>query len=108
MIDAGKLLDKIAFGGTSPKAGDYVKAMWMMLQQDAPDDFVIATGENHSVAEFAQEAFGTVGIKNWKKYVKVSKELFRPAEVDFLVGNASKARNILGWEPTVTFRELVK
>ena len=89
-------------------AGDYVQAMWMMLQQKKPDDYVIATGENHSVFEFAQEAFEVVGIKNWKKYVKVSKELFRPAEVDFLIGDSAKARKVLGWYPKVTFKELVK
>ena len=89
-------------------AGDYVEAMWMMLQQKEPDDYVIATGENHSVAQFCQEAFEVVGIKNWKKYVKVSKELFRPAEVDFLIGDLSKARKVLGWYPKVTFKKLVK
>ena len=89
-------------------AGDYVQAMWMMLQQDKPDDYVIATGENHSVAQFCQEAFKVVGIDNWKKYVKTSKEFIRPAEVDFLVGDSSKARRVLGWKPRVGFKELVK
>lgn len=89
-------------------SGDYVEAMWMMLQQDKPDDYVIATGENHSVAEFAKEAFSVVGIDNWKKYVRTSKEFIRPAEVDFLIGDASKARRVLGWKPKVTFKELVK
>ena len=89
-------------------AGDYVCAMWLMLQQEKAADYVIATGENHSVAQFAQEAFKVIGVKNWKKYVKVSKEFFRPAEVDFLVGDATRARKILDWKPTVSFAELVK
>lgn len=87
-------------------AGDYVEAMWMMLQQKEAQDFVIATGETHSVREFAQVAFEHVGL-NWKKYVKVDKSLFRPAEVEQLVGDASKARRILGWKPRVSFTELV-
>ena len=89
-------------------AGDYVEAMWMILQQDKPDDYVIATGENHSVAEFVQEAFKVAGIDHWKKYIRVSKELIRPAEVDFLVGDSSKARRILGWKPKVSFSQLVR
>ena len=89
-------------------SGDYVEAIWMMLQKDNPDDFVIATGENHSVREFVQEAFSTIGIKNWQKYVKTSKEFKRPAEVDFLIGDASKAKKILGWEPKIRFKDLVK
>ena len=89
-------------------AGDYVRAMWMMLQQDKPDDYVIATGENHSVEEFVIEAFKNIKVTNWKKYVKISKKLFRPAEVDFLIGDASKAKRVLGWKPTVSFKELVK
>ena len=107
------LQDNIVLGNLDAKrdwgfAGDYVKAMWMMLQQDKPQDFVIATGQNHSVAEFVQEAFKVVGIKNWKKYVRVSKEFFRPAEVDFLIGDFSKAKKILLWRPSVTFPQLVK
>lgn len=89
-------------------AGDYVKAMWMMLQQDKADDYVIATGENHSVREFVKEAFNVIGVSNWQKHVKVSKEFIRPAEVDFLIGDASKAKKILGWEPEVDFKDLVK
>ncbi|MBI3282531.1 GDP-mannose 4,6-dehydratase [Candidatus Curtissbacteria bacterium] len=89
-------------------AGDYVEAMWLMLQQDKPDDYVIATGSNHSVAEFAREAFKVAGVDNFRKYVRVSKEFIRPAEVDFLIGDSSKARKILGWKPKVTFRQLVK
>ena len=107
------LADNILLGNLEAKrdwgfAGDYVEAMWMMLQQKKPDDYVIATGENHSVAQFCQEAFGVVGIANWKKYVKVTKELLRPAEVDFLVGDSNKARRVLGWEPKANFTQLVK
>ena len=89
-------------------AGDYVQAMWLMLQYDKPDDYVIATGENHSVEDFVAEAFKVIGVKDWKKYVKTSKEFIRPAEVDFLIGDFSKARKILGWKPQVSFKELVK
>lgn len=89
-------------------AGDYVQAMWLMLQQEKPDDYVVATGENHSVQEFVQAAFKSAGIDNWKKYVKISKEFYRPAEVDFLIGDAKKANKILNWRPTVSFDQLVK
>jgi len=88
-------------------AGDYVRAMWLMLQQDAPDDYVVATGETHSVAEFVQEAFGYVDL-DWKEYVVQDPRYYRPAEVDLLVGDASKAGRLLGWEPTVDFRQLVR
>lgn len=88
-------------------AGDYVKAMWLMLQQDKPDDYVIGTGETHSVREFAEIAFNHVGL-NYKDYVKVDKRFFRPAEVHLLVANSAKAREKLGWKPTVSFKELVK
>lgn len=88
-------------------AGDYVKAMWLMLQQDKPDDYVIGTGEPHSVREFAEIAFNHVGL-NYKDYVKVDKRFFRPAEVHLLVANPAKAREKLGWKPTVSFKELVK
>lgn len=89
-------------------AGDYVRAMWMMLQEEKADDYVVATGENHSVEEFTKAAFEVIGEPNWKKYVKISKEFMRPAEVDFLIGDASKAKEALGWEPTVSFKNLVK
>ena len=89
-------------------AGDYVGAMWMMLQQGKADDYVIATGENHSVREFVEEAFNIIGINNWQSHVKTSKEFMRPAEVDFLIGDASKAKRILGWKPKVNFKSLVK
>lgn len=88
-------------------AGDYVRAMWLMLQQDAPDDFVIATGETHSVRELVEIAFGTVDL-DWKKYVVQDPSLIRPAEVDLLVGDSSKARRLLGWKPEVNFAELIR
>ena len=88
-------------------AGDYVKAMWLMLQQKEPDDYVIATGETHSVEEFAELAFHEAGL-DWKKYVLVDQKFIRPAEVNLLLGDASKALRILGWKPEVTFEELVK
>jgi GDPmannose 4,6-dehydratase len=88
-------------------AGDYVDAMWRMLQQDQPEDFVVATGETHSVREFAEIAFGRVGL-DWDQYVKTDPEFLRPAEVDQLVGDASKAREKLGWEPKHSFQDLVE
>jgi GDPmannose 4,6-dehydratase len=87
-------------------AGDYVRAMWMMLQQKTPDDFVIATGENHTVREYLEIAFGHVGM-SWKKHVVIDPALIRPAEVNTLLGNPAKARRKLGWKPQVSFRELV-
>lgn len=89
-------------------AGDYVRAMWLMLQQDHPEDYVIATGETHSVAEFAELAFRHVGIHDWQRYVTVDPGLFRPADVDLLVGDPGKARHCLEWRPEVTFDGLVK
>lgn len=89
-------------------APDYVEAMWLMLQQEKADDYVIATGENHSVEEFVTLSFEVIGIKDWKKYVVVNKkEHMRPAEVDYLVGDYSKARKKLGWKSKTTFKELV-
>ncbi len=88
-------------------AGDYIKAMWLMMQQDKPDDFVIATGESHSVREFVELAFAEVGL-NWEDYVKVDQKFFRPAEVEYLIGDYTKAKRVLGWEPAVKFEELVK
>jgi GDPmannose 4,6-dehydratase len=88
-------------------AGDYVEAMWLMLQQDRPDDYVIATGETHSVREFLDEAFGYVGL-DWHGYVRMDPRYLRPTEVDLLCGDARKARTQLGWRPRVTFRELVR
>ncbi|GBD27140.1 GDP-mannose 4,6-dehydratase [bacterium HR30] len=87
-------------------AKDYVRAMWLMLQQDRPDDYVVATGEAHSVEDFARLAFAHVGL-NWRNFVRVDPALFRPAEVDRLIGDATKARRELGWQPTVRFPELV-
>lgn len=88
-------------------AGDYVEAMWRMLQVDKPDDYVIATGETHTVKEFVDLAFQTAGL-DWRKYVKLDKNLYRPAEVNILCGDYSKARRKLGWKPSVKFKELVK
>ncbi|MGA1075975.1 MAG: GDP-mannose 4,6-dehydratase, partial [Ilumatobacteraceae bacterium] len=88
-------------------AGDYVEAMWLMLQQEAPDDYVIATGETHSVQEFVERAFAEVGIDDWQAYVRQDPKFLRPAEVDLLIGDASKARSELGWRPRVSFPELV-
>jgi GDPmannose 4,6-dehydratase len=88
-------------------AGDYVEAMWRMLQQSAPDDYVVATGETHSVKELVNVAFGCVGL-DWQQYVKVDPAFLRPAEVDLLVGDASKAKRVLGWAPRVTFHGLVE
>ncbi len=88
-------------------AADYVRAMWMMLQQDAPDDYVVATGETHSVEEFVQEAFSYVNL-DWHDFVVQDERYYRPAEVDQLVGDARKAGEKLGWEPTVDFRQLVR
>jgi GDPmannose 4,6-dehydratase len=88
-------------------AKDYVEGMWRILQQEKPDDYVIATGETHSVREFCEEAFGSVGL-DWKDFVKVDPKYFRPAEVDLLLGDAGKARKVLGWTPKVAFKELAK
>jgi len=87
-------------------AGDYVRAMWLMLQQPEPSDFVIATGHSHSVREFCEIAFAHVGL-DWRKYVRQDPRFMRPAEVDHLVGDASRARRLLGWEPTVSFEQLI-
>ena len=107
-----KKIDKIHLGNLDAKrdwgfAGDYVEAMWLMLQQPSPDDYVIATGETHSVREFLEEAFGIVGL-DWQKYVEIDPKYFRPAEVDLLIGDSSKAKEKLGWEPKVKFKDLVK
>ncbi|MGQ9482475.1 GDP-mannose 4,6-dehydratase [Chloroflexus sp.] len=88
-------------------AGDYVEAMWLMLQQDRPEDYVIATGETHSVREFCELAFGYVGL-DYRDYVVIDQRFMRPAEVDLLIGDASKARQKLGWQPRTTFPELVQ
>jgi GDPmannose 4,6-dehydratase len=88
-------------------AGDYVDAMWRMLQLDRPDDFVIGSGENHSVEEFVEIAFGHAGL-DWRDHVVADEQFYRPAEVDALLGDASKARRVLGWQPRVSFEELVR
>lgn len=88
-------------------AGDYVEAMWLMLQQEKPDDYVVATEESHSVEEFLEAAFGYVGL-NWRDHVVIDKRYFRPSEVDNLQGDASKAKKVLGWKPKVGFQQLVK
>ncbi|HAJ38707.1 MAG TPA: GDP-mannose 4,6-dehydratase [Chloroflexi bacterium] len=88
-------------------AGDYVRAMWLMLQQNEPDDYVVATGETHSVQEFVEEAFGYLDL-DWRQYVVQDSRYYRPAEVDLLVGNPAKAGAKLGWEPAVDFRQLVR
>jgi GDPmannose 4,6-dehydratase len=88
-------------------AGDYVEAMWLMMQQDTPDDYVIATGETHTVREFVEEVFGYLKI-DWKTCVEQDQRYFRPAEVDLLLGDPAKAKKKLGWTPTVTFKALAK
>jgi GDPmannose 4,6-dehydratase len=89
-------------------AGDYVKAMWLMLQQDQPDDYVVATGVAHSIEQLVEMAFAEAGLDDWRRYVRQDQRFFRPAEVDLLIGDASKARIQLGWEPEVDFPGLVK
>jgi GDPmannose 4,6-dehydratase len=89
-------------------AGDYVRAMWLMLQQPQPDDFVIATGRTHSVRDFVRIAFESAGLGSYEPYVVVDQRFVRPAEVDLLIGDPSKARRVLGWEPQVSFEELVE
>jgi GDPmannose 4,6-dehydratase len=106
------LQDKLYLGNLDARrdwgyAGDYVEAMWLMMQADEPDDFVIATGETHSVREFLDEAFGLLDI-DWHKHVDIDPRYYRPTEVDLLLGDASKAREKLGWEPKVGFKELVR
>jgi GDPmannose 4,6-dehydratase len=89
-------------------AGDYVEAMWLMLQQEKPDNYIVSTGETHSIRDFLDIAFKHVGIKNWKKYVKIDPRFKRPAELFTLQGKSDKARKKLGWKPKVKFEELVK
>jgi len=104
--------DKLYLGNLKSKrdwgfAGDYVRAMWMMLQTATPEDYVIATGKTHSVRDLLDTAFGSVGL-SWKPYVAFDARYLRPTEVDLLVGDASKARRKLGWKPTVNFEELIR
>ena len=105
------LSDRLALGNRDAYrdwgfAGDYVRAMWMMLQQPEADDYVIATGVTHSVQQLVETAFAHAGL-DWEKYVRVDPQFLRPAEVDHLIGDASKAKRVLGWEPTVSFKQLV-
>ena len=107
------LQDELVMGVLDTKrdwgyAADYVEAMWAMLQQDEPDDFVGATGETHAVEEFVELAFAAADLGDWRRYVRQDERFFRPAEVDLLVGDASKARRRLGWRPTVDFPSLVE
>jgi GDPmannose 4,6-dehydratase len=107
------LQDSISLGNIDSRrdwgyAGDYVEAMWLMLQQDEPDDYVIATGETHSVREFLDVAFRLAGYESWESYVRHDTRFERPSEVDLLIGDASKAKEKLGWEPRVSFEQLVK
>jgi len=106
------LQDKLYLGNLDAKrdwgfAGDYVETMWLMLQQDKPDDYVVATGETHSVREFLDEVFGHLGL-DWQKYVEIDPRYLRPTEVDLLQGDSSKAGKILGWKPKATFKELAR
>lgn len=106
------LQEEIVLGNLDSKrdwgyAGDYVKAMWLMLQQDQPDDYVVATGVTHTIEDLVRLAFAEVGIEDWQSYVRQDPKFFRPAEVDLLIGDASKAREKLGWEPEVDFATLV-
>jgi GDPmannose 4,6-dehydratase len=107
------LLDKLVMGNLDAcrdwgYAGDYVEAMWRMLQQPEGDEYVVATGQTHSIRDLVAAAFDVVGIENWQEYVEHDARLLRPAEVDMLVGDATKAREKLGWTPTVGFSELVR
>ncbi len=110
-IQAG-LQDKLFMGNLDSKrdwgfAPEYVEAMWLMLQQDNPDDYVIATGETHTIREFLGESFGLVGL-DWEKYVEIDPRYYRPAEVDLLIGDPSKAKRQLDWAPKTTFKDLVR
>jgi GDPmannose 4,6-dehydratase len=107
------LQDRIVMGNLDARrdwgfAGDYVEAMWLMLQQPKADDYVVCTGETHSISELLEHAFAAVGIENWSDYVEQDPKFFRPAEVDLLVGDATKAHRALGWKPKVGFHELVR
>ena len=107
------LQDEVVLGNLDSKrdwgyAGDYVKGMWMMLQQDQPDDYVLATGQTHSIEDLVRRAFAEVGIDNWADYVRQDPKFLRPAEVDLLIGDPSKAKTKLGWEPEVDFPALIK
>jgi GDPmannose 4,6-dehydratase len=107
------LQTELALGNLEPQrdwgyAGDYVEAMWLMLQQDEPGDYVVATGETHSVREFVEKSFRHAGVDDWERHVVIDERFFRPAEVDLLVGDASKAEQVLGWKRKVSFDELIQ
>lgn len=107
------LADHISLGNLESKrdwgyAPDYVEGMWLMMQQEKSDDYVLATGETHSIREFLDEAFKLIGVDNWSSYIKVDPRFIRPVEVSYLLGDATKAKNILGWEPKTSFKDLVK
>jgi GDPmannose 4,6-dehydratase len=107
------LQDEIVLGNLEAErdwgfAGDYVEAMWLMLQQPQADDYVIATGETHSIRDFLEAAFAHVGVEDWSRYVRQDPSLMRPADIDQVVGDATKARTVLGWKPSVTFHALVQ
>ena len=107
------LADTIALGNVEAKrdwgyAPDYVEGMWLMMQQDEPDDFILATGESHSIGEFLEIAFDEAGIENWEDYITIDPQFFRPAEVEVLRGDATKAAEILGWKPKTSFEQLVR
>lgn len=106
------LQDKLYLGNLDAKrdwgfAGDYVRAMWMMLQHSQPDDFVVATGESYSVRDFLEESFNYAGVE-WEKHVEIDPKYFRPTEVDYLMGDSDKARRVLGWKPETSFKQLVR
>jgi GDPmannose 4,6-dehydratase len=110
MIKNG-LAEELRLGNMDAKrdwgfAGDYVEAMWLMLQQERAEDYVISTNETHTVQEFVETAFAHANL-DWKKYVKIDEKFIRPAEVELLIGDASKAKRELGWEPKTTFKQLV-
>ncbi|WP_422933673.1 GDP-mannose 4,6-dehydratase [Sinomonas sp. P47F7] len=107
------LQDELVLGNLDAKrdwgfAGDYVEAMWLMLQQSAADDYVISTGETHSIEELLEAAFEAAGVADWRSYIRQDPRFMRPAEVDLLIGDSTKARTVLGWKPKVSFRELVQ
>ena len=107
------LQDKLLLGNIKAKrdwgfAGDYVQAMWLMLQQDEPSDYVISTGESRSVEEFLKDSFEYAGLGNWEKYVEISAKHMRPYDIDNLVGDCSKAKKDLGWKPSMSYKDLVK
>ncbi len=107
------LADHISLGNLESKrdwgyAPDYVEGMWLMMQQEKSDDYVLATGETHSIREFLDEAFKLIGVDNWSKYIKVDPRFIRPVEVSYLLGDSTKSQKILGWKPKTPFKDLVK